>query len=111
MALADPAPRDVGPVFTSRNELFLASISTIVVVAGQTQVHTVTVVGLRPTIVPPIVPGRLPSGMRTSQNRRAYCPLPMEATPPNVPDHQGCDRPRLNRSASPRGLTSGQLSD
>src|SRR5438552_3497427 len=27
-----------------------------------------------------------------------------------VSDHQGCDRPRLSRSASPRGLTSGKLS-
>ena len=36
----------------------LASISTIVVVAGQTQVHTVTLATVRPAIVPPIVPER-----------------------------------------------------
>ena len=38
-------------------EWFLASLSTIVVVAGQTQVHVVTLATVRPTIVPPIVPG------------------------------------------------------
>ncbi len=44
-----------------RKELVLASVPTIVVVAGQTQVHTVTVVEVRPAIVPPIVPARRPS--------------------------------------------------
>ena len=45
LALADPASRCIGPVFASRIKLFLTSISTIVVVAGQTQVHGVIVVG------------------------------------------------------------------
>ena len=57
VALADPASRDIGPVLALRNELFLASISTIVVVAGQTRIHAVTVGTMHPTIVPPIVPG------------------------------------------------------
>jgi hypothetical protein len=35
----------------------LASVSTIVVVAGQTQIHVVTLATVRPAIVPPIVPG------------------------------------------------------
>ena len=39
MVLAVPAARDIGPVFASRNELFLASVSTFAVVAGQTQIH------------------------------------------------------------------------
>jgi hypothetical protein len=34
----------------------LASVSTIVVVAGQTQVHAVTLATVRHAIVPPIVP-------------------------------------------------------
>jgi hypothetical protein len=38
-------------------ERVLASVSTIVVVAGQTQVHVVTLATVRPAIVPPIVPG------------------------------------------------------
>ena len=40
----------------------LASVSTIVVVAGQTQVHVVTLATVRPAIVPPIVPEPPQSG-------------------------------------------------
>ena len=47
----------------------LASISTIVVVAGQTQVHTVTLAAVRLAVVPG--PGL--SGMQMSQNEGAYC--------------------------------------
>jgi hypothetical protein len=40
----------------------LASVSTIVVVAGQTQVHMVTLATVRPAIVPPIVPEPIRTG-------------------------------------------------
>ena len=39
MAFAEPASRDIGPVFASRTEPILASVSTIAVVAGQTPIH------------------------------------------------------------------------
>lgn len=56
-------------------ERILASVSTIVVVAGQTQVHTVTLATVRPTIVPPIVPGPLPStGLRAHRARQSNLP-------------------------------------
>jgi hypothetical protein len=49
-------------------ERVLASVSTIVVVAGQTQMHVVTLATVRPAIVPPIVPRLRPSGTWASQN-------------------------------------------
>ena len=48
-------PGGVGPVMARREEQISASVSTIVVVAGQTQVHMITLGTVRPAIVPPIV--------------------------------------------------------
>src|SRR5215472_16409280 len=53
-----------------RQERILASVSTIVVVAGQTQVHVVTLATVRPTIVPPIVPGPPQPGAVGCQGER-----------------------------------------
>ena len=50
----------------------LASVSTIVVVAGQTQVHDVTLATVRPAIVPPIVPGPPPSGMQRRRHGHGF---------------------------------------
>jgi hypothetical protein len=65
-----------------RKERILASVSTIVVVAGQTQVHTVTLATVRPAIVPPIVPGPPPSGMQRRPMAEA------DATPAVIAAHQ-----------------------
>ena len=72
MRSPDAAQGGVGPVMARRKEQIPASVSTIVVVAGQTQVHAVTVATVRPAIVPPIVPGPGRSGILTSQSARAY---------------------------------------
>src|SRR5438309_2242501 len=87
MALADPASRYIGPVFASRNELCLASISTFAVVAGQTQVHSVTVATLRPAIMPPTAKVSAVRDADVTNSRGNAISLP---------DHQRCDRPRLN---------------
>jgi hypothetical protein len=53
----DPALRASHPFMARRKEGILASISTIVVLVGQTHVHMGTLATVRPAIVPPIVPG------------------------------------------------------
>jgi hypothetical protein len=79
-------------------ERVLASVSTIVVVAGQTQVHTVSLLTVHPAIVPPIVPGLVRQECRRHRKAEpiAYIEsgieLPIRITPGNGPARTGSGR-------------------